>query len=86
IVITRGMVISASGLTPVTDRPRFRKKKGRWYDLHRARLAIEEVETGDDVEPEDVLRWQPAGLGRDGQPLGRKQLHHRQPPMRQSAC
>ncbi|PBB98337.1 contractile injection system protein, VgrG/Pvc8 family [Mesorhizobium sp. WSM3862] len=57
VVITRGMVISASGLTPATDRPRFKKKKGRWYDLHRARQVIEEVETGDDVEPEDVLRF-----------------------------
>ncbi|TIS61968.1 MAG: hypothetical protein E5X11_10360, partial [Mesorhizobium sp.] len=57
IVITRGMVISASGLTPVTDRPRFKKKKARWYDFHRARQVIEEVETGDDVEPEDVLRF-----------------------------
>ncbi|RWE83148.1 MAG: hypothetical protein EOS63_05530 [Mesorhizobium sp.] len=57
IVITRGMVISASGLTPVTDRPRFKKKKGRWYDIKRAKQVIEEVETGDDVEPEDVLRF-----------------------------
>ncbi|TIQ07115.1 contractile injection system protein, VgrG/Pvc8 family [Mesorhizobium sp.] len=57
IVITRGTVISASGLTPATDRPRFKKKKGRWYDLHRARQVIEEVETGDEVEPEDVLRF-----------------------------
>ncbi|RUW51661.1 hypothetical protein EOA32_15390 [Mesorhizobium sp. M1A.F.Ca.ET.072.01.1.1] len=57
IVITRGMVIAASGLTPATDRPRFKKKKGRWYDLDRAKQVIEEVETGDDVEPEDVLRF-----------------------------
>ncbi|RUT94281.1 hypothetical protein EOD23_34015 [Mesorhizobium sp. USDA-HM6] len=52
-----GMVISASGLTPVTDRPRFKKKKGRWYDIKRARQVIEEAETGDDVQPEDVLRF-----------------------------
>ncbi|TIL62993.1 MAG: hypothetical protein E5Y89_26225, partial [Mesorhizobium sp.] len=45
IVITRGMVISASGLTPVTDRPRFKKKKGRWYDIEKAKQVIEVVET-----------------------------------------
>ncbi|BCM21032.1 hypothetical protein MJ8_48230 [Mesorhizobium sp. J8] len=46
--VTRGMVISASGLTPVTD-------WARRCDLHRTKQVIEEVETGD-VEPEDVLR------------------------------
>lgn len=62
IIVGRGNVISASGLTPVKDRPRFKAKKGRWYDIKKAKLVIETVETGDDVEPDDVLRlMQPDG-------------------------
>lgn len=56
ILVSRGNFISASGLTPITDRARFKKKKGRWYDIKKAKQVIEEVETGEDVEPEDVLR------------------------------
>ena len=57
IMVSRGVnLISASGLTPASDRPRFRAKKGRWYDLRQAKLVIEKIETGEDVDPDDVLR------------------------------
>jgi phage protein D len=50
-------LISASGIVPGKDRPRYAVKKGRWYDIQKAKLIIEEVRTGEDVEPEDVLRF-----------------------------
>lgn len=57
VTVRRGInLISASGLTPLQDRPRFRAKKGRWYDIQKAKLVIETVQTDEDVDAEDVLR------------------------------
>ncbi|CDX52003.1 hypothetical protein MPL3365_140153 [Mesorhizobium plurifarium] len=61
-------------------------------DLHRAKQVIEEVKTGDDVEPEDVLRFMEADETEaktradsdrvDGAQQGLRLGHHRGEPDR----
>ncbi|PBB89634.1 hypothetical protein CK215_26735 [Mesorhizobium sp. WSM3864] len=52
IVITRGMVIAASGLTPATDRPRFKKKKAAYRRRAAEGLRFDHDRGEPTAEPE----------------------------------
>ena len=50
ITVTRDVLISASGFTPVTDRPRLKEKIESYYDLDEAKRLAERYASGDAVE------------------------------------
>ena len=50
ITITREVLISASGFTPVTDRPRLKEKVESYYDLDDAKRLAERYASGDTVD------------------------------------
>lgn len=50
ITITREVLLSASGFTPVTDRPRLKEKVESYYDLDEAKRLAERYASGDTVE------------------------------------
>ncbi|RYC10185.1 phage late control D family protein [Ciceribacter ferrooxidans] len=53
ITVTRERLISASGFSPVTDRPRIKQKVETYYDLDEAKRLAERYASGDSVEADD---------------------------------